>query len=160
VAPTAYTCVLGECLAVTGMRPHIPTLPSNCLRMRSPRSNTASQLACSINALRVEKRFSFVRDSAYLPLKNALASSTNRSCDDTVSTNDGDAKDCPAHEALWILRDGDDLCDFDASYASSQGAGASVAPLAALKDLFRMACSAGGLSQHAQCIPGTPGHAS
>jgi len=46
-------------------------------------------------------------------------------------------KRSPAHEALWILRDGDDLCDFYIFHSSGQGADASVAPLAALEDLFR-----------------------
>jgi hypothetical protein len=141
VAPTAYTCVLGECLSVTAIHPHILTLPSDSLRTRSPRSNAVSQSACSINALRVEKRLSFVRDSAYLPLNNTLASSTNRSCDDTVSSDNRDAIDYPAHEAPWILRDGNDLCDCDVFCAPSQGA-VAYTPLAALKDLFRIAWSA------------------
>jgi len=84
-----------------------------------------------------------VRDSAYLPLKNTLVSSINRSCDDKVSSDNDDAKDCSsAHESPWILRYGNDLCDFGISCASSQGAVAYKAPLAALKDLFRAAWSA------------------
>ena len=134
--------MLCEPLTVATVRSHIPTLSSNCLRVISPRSKAASQPACSINALCMENRFSFVRDSVYLPAKNALASLTNRSCDDMVNTDCSNAKSCPAHKALWILRNGYDLCDYDIPYVPSQGADASVAPLASLKDLFRMARSA------------------
>jgi hypothetical protein len=90
--------------------------------------------------LRVEKRFSFVRDSAYLPLKNALASATNRSCDSTVSSP-ATPKSSPAYEALGILGDGDDLCNCGGFRVAGHGADASMAPVAALKDLFRVACS-------------------
>ena len=55
----------------------------------------------------------------------------------TFNISGRDAKGSPAHEALWILRDGDDLCDCYTFYASSQGADTFVASLAALKELFR-----------------------